>query len=287
MLVDLHTHSTFSDGLLTIPRLVEIAKQKKIKMLALTDHDTVEGLPFFLKECFRKKIRAIGGIELSTQISGQELHLVGYNFNYHFPPLLKILARQQQKRLERAKIIIERFKNLGLFFNQQIVRALLRQPSVGKPHLGRAILKEKKNRLLLKKLFKFEGSLEDFINKFLEQPGQIGYVPKTKINSFTAINLIRRAGGRTVLAHPDLDLGDHSLARQLIKQLALAGLWGLENPRSRPRQKKFFQKLARQNNLILTYGSDTHDGKRMGIKISYDELQKLLMKFKINKPISI
>ncbi|MCX6779094.1 MAG: PHP domain-containing protein, partial [Candidatus Magasanikbacteria bacterium] len=83
MLIDLHTHTKCSDGLLTVEELVKKAAQKKVKILALTDHDTVEGLPLFIKICAKYKIQAIPGIELSTEIDGIELHIVGYLKNFY------------------------------------------------------------------------------------------------------------------------------------------------------------------------------------------------------------
>lgn len=280
MLVDLHTHSTFSDGILTVPQLVKQSKRKGIKILALTDHDTVNGLQLFQKECQRHGIKCLPGIEFSTQIENQELHIVGYKINYRFKPFLEVLRLQQKKRMDRAKLVIKRFQKLGLDLPQQIVNQLLKQPNVGKPQLGRAILREKKNRFLLKKIFNFQGSLSDFIGKFLDQPGQVGYVHKEKINSLEAVKMIIKAQGKAVLAHPDIDLPNSSLAQHLLAKLCRAGLWGMEKPHVHLKQVPFFQKLAEQNNLVLTYGSDTHDGKRMGVKISNKEYQKLLNNFK-------
>ncbi|HBV58262.1 MAG TPA: hypothetical protein DEB73_03325 [Candidatus Magasanikbacteria bacterium] len=275
MLIDLHTHSTFSDGLLTVEQLVKKAKQRGVKMLALTDHDTVGGWALFVKLCGKYGIMGVRGLEMSTDLHGLELHILGYEPIQNYRPLVEHLKQQQAKRIERAKVVLSKLENLGLNFKPDVVRHLLQQPTVGKPQLGRAVLHERHNRLLLKKLFNFDGSLSDFINNFLDKPGQVGYVHKKRINSVAAVRLIKKCGGKAVLAHPDLELPTADKARRVIKILARAGLWGMENPHYQPSRAKYLLPLAKKYNLVITYGSDTHDGKKMGIKINELEFKKI------------
>ncbi|MBI5731840.1 MAG: PHP domain-containing protein [Candidatus Magasanikbacteria bacterium] len=276
MLIDLHTHSTFSDGLLTVDQLIKLAKKKRVKLLGLTDHDTVDGLETFRKKSGLVGIKTVRGMELSTDFNGVELHILGYGVNPRTKILKNYLEFQQKKRLERAKKVIARLQKIGFALKAEIIRHLLRQPAVGKPQLGRAILKERQNRILLKRLFGFAGSLADFIAKFLDQPGQIGYVHKKKADSVSAIRLIQKSRGRAVLAHPDIDLSSPRLARKIIPRLAKNGLWGLEMPRTFPTRKKYLLPLAKKYNLVITYGSDTHDGKRLGVKVKEKEGKKLM-----------
>ncbi|OGH85300.1 MAG: hypothetical protein A2294_00825 [Candidatus Magasanikbacteria bacterium RIFOXYB2_FULL_38_10] len=276
MLIDLHTHTTFSDGLMKVEELVEKAGKRRLKLLALTDHDTVAGLSLFLKLCRKNKIPAIVGIELSTELEGQELHIVGYNFNRFFKQLLQILKQQQHKRIERARKIIARFQKIGIYFDKKTIQNLLSQPNVGKPQLGRAILQGTSNQKILKRVFNFQGNLSDFIGGFLDQPGQFGYVPKKKLDSIKAIKLISSAGGVAALAHPDLDLTNQQRAEYFIKKLKQVGLWGLENPHNRLEAQPFFQKLAQKNNLVLTFGSDTHNIKNIGVKIKKEQFKNIL-----------
>jgi len=280
MLIDLHTHTTCSDGLLSVNDLVKLAIKKKIKLLALTDHDTIAGIPLFLKLCRVAGIAAVPGIELSTDINGMELHLVGYIKNINYPPLLKNLKDQQKKRCERAKKVIKIFKKLKFIFDRKSIKTLLKQPNVGKPQIGRAILKHKTNRQLLKKKYGFKGGLSKFINNFLDKPGQIGYIYKKRINSLKAIDLIKKSNGLIALAHPDIELTNHNLAKKIIPQLARAGLWGMEMPHNFIENKKYLMPLARQYGLTVTYGSDTHDKKRLGIKIKNKEAIELIKKIK-------
>lgn len=275
MLIDLHTHTTFSDGLLSVEQLVARARRRGVKLLALTDHDTISGWPLFIKLCGRYGIMGVRGLEMSTDLNGLELHILGYEPIKNHRPLVVHLKQQQNKRLQRAKVVLAKLEQLGLNFKPEVVRHLLQQPTVGKPQLGRAVLREKHNRQILKDIFNFEGSLSDFINNFLDRPGQIGYVRKKRINSVEAIRLIRSCGGKAVLAHPDLELSGAEKARRVVKILARAGLWGLENPRHYLSRAKYLLPLARKYNLVITYGSDTHDGKKMGMAISEAEFKKI------------
>ena len=276
MFIDLHLHSTFSDGLLTVEQLVKKARQKKITLLALTDHDTLAGTKMFKKVCLQEGLKGLAGVEISTNYQGLDLHLVAYEPRHRLPLLIRHLRLQQNKRRERAKAVIAKLKKVGLFFSLQTEHRLLGQSNVGKPHLGQAVLQEKRNRLILRRLFNFRGSLSDFISRFLDQPGQIAYVPKSKINTLAALKLLSRTGAKAVLAHPHLDLATHQLAKKALAGFKKAGLWGVEMPHDR-RERTFYRRLASRLGLTLTYGSDSHDGKGMGIKISQKEYQKFFL----------
>lgn len=275
MLIDLHTHTTFSDGLLTEEQLVARARRRGVKLLALTDHDTISGWGLFKKLCGKYGIIGVRGLEMSTDLNGLELHILVYEPIKNHGPLVEHLKQQQNKRIERAKMVLAKLEQLGLNFKPEVVRHLMQQPTVGKPQLGRAVLRERHNRLLLKKLFNFDGSLSDFINNFLDKPGQVGYARKKRINSVAAIRLIKSCGGKAVLAHPDLELPNAAKARSIIKILAGVGLWGMENPRYHPSRARYLLPLAKKYNLAITYGSDTHDGKKMGISVKEIEYKKI------------
>lgn len=275
MLIDLHTHTLFSDGLMTVNELVKKASQKKVKLLSLTDHDTVNGLPLFLKLCKKYKIEAIPGIEFSTELEKQDLHILAYNINYKSTILLKCLKNQQDKRQARATLAIQKFIKAGFKISVADIKKLLKQPNVGKPQLSRVILKNKFNLNLLKKQFNFEGGLSDFIGNFLEEQGQVGYVARKKLNTLAAIKIIKKSGGLAVLAHPDLELANHKQAEYFIKILKSAGLSGIEKPHNHPEQAEYFKKLADSHNLITTYGSDTHDFKRLGVEVTKEELEEI------------
>lgn len=275
MLIDLHTHSQCSDGLLTVEELVKLAARKKVKILALTDHDTTIGLPSFIKICAQHKIESIPGLELSTAVRGVEMHLVGYLKNFNDPKLLAILKKQQAKRMERAKILIKRFRSLNFVITKTTEKQLLSQKNTGKPQFTRAILKEQANLSLLKNKYGWQGNLSDFIGSFLDRPGQIGYLKKQRLNSLAAIELIKKCGGLVSLAHPDIELAESKTAQKIIPLLVKAGLWGMEMPHNFLKNKKHLLPLAEKYKLAITYGSDSHDGKRLGINVGKTEWQKI------------
>lgn len=275
MKIDLHTHSKCSDGLLTVKGLVKLAVKRKITVFALTDHDTTEGLSLFNKICTQHKIKAVPGLELSTEIAGVELHLVGYLQNFNDPRLLKILKKQQKKRTDRAKTLIKRFRSLNFVISQNTEKQLLSQKNVGKPQFSRAILKEKANLSLLKNNYHWQGDLSGFIGNFLDRPGQIGYLKKQHLSSSIAIKLIKRCGGLVSLAHPDIELAKPQTAQKIIPLLVKAGLWGMEMPHNFLKNKKHLLPLAKKYELAITYGSDSHDGKHLGIKVKKTDWQRI------------
>ncbi|MEK7508652.1 MAG: PHP domain-containing protein [Patescibacteria group bacterium] len=276
MLVDLHLHSTFSDGRMPVPELVAKAKLRGIGLLALCDHDTIEGAGLFKKICRQNKIQGVTGVEMSTSHQNNDFHILALNPRHHLLLLKKFLKLEQDKRQSRARQIIKNFEGAGFFFSATTKNKLFGQPSVGKPQLARAIMAVEQNKKLLKKLFNFEGrNLSRFIKTFFEKPGALGHVLKPKPESVDVIHLIKKTGAKSVLAHPDLDFPNEKSATEIITHFKKEGLWGLELPHIMISQRPFFRRLARQLGLVLTYGSDSHNGRHLGIKISAQEYKKL------------
>lgn len=276
MLVDLHLHSTFSDGLTPVPELVAKAKQRGIRLLALTDHDTIGGTNLFKKICRQNKIQGVTGVELSTNHQSNDFHILALAPRHHLTLLKNFLKLEQAKRQSRARQIIKNFEGAGFFFSAAAKNKLLSQPSVGKPQLARAIMTVEHNQTLLKKLYKFEGySLARFIKTFFEKPGALGHVPKPKLESVAVIHLIKKIGAKSVLAHPDLDFPNEKSATEVVTHFKKEGLWGLETPHVMISKRLFFRRLARRLGLFLTYGSDSHNGRHLGIEIPTQEYKKL------------
>lgn len=276
MLVDLHLHSTFSDGLTPVPELVAKAKQRGIRLLALADHDTIDGTGLFKKICRQNKLQGITGVELSTNHQNNDFHILALAPRHHLTLLKNFLKLEQDKRQSRARQIIKNFEGAGFFFSADTINKLLSQPSVGKPQLARAIMAVEPNQKLLKKLFNFEGhNLARFIKTFFEKPGALGHVLKPKPESTEVIHLIKKTGAKSVLAHPDLDFADEKSAIEIITHFKKEGLWGLETPHIMISQRPFFRRLARRLGLVLTYGSDSHNGRHLGIEIPGKEYKKL------------
>ncbi len=276
MLVDLHLHSTYSDGTVPVPELVARAKRGGIRLLALADHDTIDGTDIFKRICRQNKIHGIAGVEMSTSHQNNDFHILALNPRRHIPLLKKFLKLEQSKRQSRARQIIKNFEGAGFFFSAATKNKLFGQPSVGKPQLARAIMAVEQNKKLLKKLFNFEGhSLSRFIKTFFEKPGALGHVPKPKPESDYVIRLIKKTGAKSVLAHPDLDFPNEKSATEIVTHFKKEGLWGIELPHIMASKRPFFRRLARRLGLVLTYGSDSHNGRHLGIEISHQEYKKL------------
>lgn len=276
--VDLHTHSTFSDGLLTLPQLVALAQRHGIKLLGMADHDTFLGASEFTRLCLKHGITPLPGVEVGTNFVGRDFHLLIYNPQQNLKTFLNFLKTQQQKRHKKALQVISKLEKAGFFFSLRDKHLLLTQPAVGKPQISRAVLRHPANLLLLEEKYNFTPghSLSPFIRKFLEKPGQPGFVPKTKTNTLIAIKLALKTQARSVLAHPDLDLPDRATAEKIIKIFCQNGLWGLEMPHVHLKERRFYHRLAKKLHIQPTYGSDTHDKKRLGVKISQTEYNQLI-----------
>jgi hypothetical protein len=276
--VDLHTHSTFSDGLLTLPQLVALAKRHSIKLLGLADHDTFVGASEFNRLCLKYNITPLPGVEVGTNFAGRDFHLLLYNPQQNLKTFFNFLKTQQQKRHKKALQVVDKLEKAGFFFSPRDKHLLFTQPTVGKPQISRAVLRHSANLNLLKTKYNFIPgySFSPFIRKFLEEPGQPGYVPKAKTNTLLAIKLALKTNARSVLAHPDLDLPDRATAEKIIKIFCQNGLWGLEMPHVHLKERQFYRQLAKKLHLQPTYGSDTHDKKRLGVKISQKEYNQLL-----------
>ena len=265
-LADLHTHTYYSDSTLSPQELIEQAHQNGLSCLAVTDHDTVEGIAPSMEAARKYGIEIITGIELSSEIHGKEVHILGYLFNREHEFLTDQLNRMQDVRIERMKTMIEKLRGLGIKnIELEEVCALTKTKSVGRPHLA-TILKEK-------------GAVSDYtqaFEKFLAE-GRPAYVSKFKQTPYEAIALIRQAGGLAVLAHPMLTGID-----ELIPSLVKAGMKGLEvyYPNVPENVIYFYEGLAKKHHLLMTGGSDAHGdikkNTRIGrIKIPYALVEQL------------
>ncbi len=243
--VDLHTHSNFSDGLLTPTALVEEAALRDIRFLGLTDHDTVAGIHEARAAGERLGVEIIPGVELSTSLSGGEgVHLLGYFVDVENPPLLNGRAGYAAARVERMTRMIERLQQIGVPIAEEQVRALVGQGTVGRPHLARALIAAGRASTIPEAFDRYLGS------------GKPAYVPRPRVDPRDAIALVRAAGGVPVLAHPFSPGGVESVLDSLIP----AGLLGMEVDYGEytPEDRDTLRQIANRRGLIATGGSDFH-----------------------------
>jgi predicted metal-dependent phosphoesterase TrpH len=240
---DLHLHTTASDGAYSPKDLIELAAKKQIKYLAITDHDTLQGLDEAAKTCQERGIVFFPGIEFSTVYSQHEIHILGYNLQLTNPNLISIVKKLQNSRWLRMEKMIAKLKSLGISIEKEELAKFSTNRNWGRLHLA-LVLQEKG----------IVNSTAEAFQKYLE-PGAKAYVPRYRLCPFETLKIIAKAGGKSVIAHPGLSKAD-----QLIPLLAEKGLIGIEvyHPAHSENECLKYRQLAQKHNLIITGGSDFH-----------------------------
>ncbi|MEW5865551.1 MAG: PHP domain-containing protein [Bacillota bacterium] len=245
MAVDLHVHSTASDGRYTPGQLVRMACENHVTALALTDHDTVDGV-FEAASAGRKyQVRVIPGVELSTDIEDAEIHILGYYVDVSSAKFRRALHALREGRARRAQKILEKLDKLGIKIPLSYVFSLGKDGFVGRSQVFRAMVNLGYARP--------ERRYGDF-EKYLGKQGA-AYVEHYGFTPREAVAAVLSAGGVPVLAHPGRTAGD-----SIVTDLIEAGLAGIEAyyPTHSPEIVKRWVAVARRHNLIVTGGSDFH-----------------------------
>lgn len=242
---DLHIHTIASDGVLTSEEIINNAIKMGIKGIAITDHDTVNGLDKAEKyiKNLNTILKFIPGIELNTDYKDSEVHILGYFIDYKNEILLAKLAELRDVRYKRAIKMMERLKSMGLVVNLEDVEKLAKGDIIARPHIGQA---------LVDKGYLF--SVREAFDKYLGK-GKPAYVPRAKFSPQEAINLINSVGGIAVLAHPGL-IKNEGIIYEVIEM----GIEGLEvyYPEHHSLQIDNYLKICQKENLLITGGSDFH-----------------------------
>ena len=248
--VDLHIHSTCSDGLFSPEEVVKLASDAGLQAISLADHDNISGISRAMQAGAAAGIEVIAGVELSSQwFQYTDMHLLGYGFDYQDPYLLRSLAEFQQFRATRNQQIVELVNQRLISQDRQpldpeAVRSLA-GGSIGRPHIA----------LALRQAGYVQNNEEAFV-KYLVPCN----VPKRYFPADEAIKLIHRSGGIVVLAHPPYATRDHFKLEALVTELVKLGLDGIEayNNASGLDETKWLIKLAQRHQLLVTGGSDFH-----------------------------
>jgi predicted metal-dependent phosphoesterase TrpH len=247
-LIDLHIHSTASDGSLSPEEVVVYAKHKGAAAISLTDHDTIEGLEAALSAGEVKGLEVIPGLEISAQHPGGSMHILGYYIDPSDPHLNQELRRLQKARRERNPKIISKLQSLGFPIEYNQVQAIAKG-QIGRPHIAQVLLK-----------IGVVSSLEEAFQKYLGKSAP-AYVEKFRFSPSESISMIIQAGGIPVLAHP-FTLNYPSLRdlKILIEKLRDDGLKGIEVLYSEHStdQTRDYLSLVKELDLIYTGGSDFH-----------------------------
>jgi predicted metal-dependent phosphoesterase TrpH len=252
--IDLHTHSSCSDGSFSPGQLVRLAKEKGLRAIALTDHDTVAGVEEAVAAGKKLGVEVVPGVEISAQYPPGTMHILGYYLQTSHPELLKALKELQQARADRNPKIIERLQALGLeITTAEVLR--LSGGQVGRPHIAKALV----NR-------GYVSSIDEAFSRYLKK-GAIAYVEKFRFPSQEAIAMIRKAGGLAALAHPfTLGIKKSRELTQVVSELKEMGLEGIEAfyPGHTEEMTELYRNIAERFGLFCTGGSDFHGDLRNG-----------------------
>lgn len=270
--IDLHTHSTFSDGTFTPLQLVKYAEEKGLKAFALTDHDTTEGV----KEAksIETNVEVISGVEISTRYDKKEIHIVGLYVNENDADLNKQLKYYREKIVTRNFEILEKLNSLGVNITIDDVKESCTGDVISRAHIAKALVSKG-----------FVGSYTEAFDRYLGD-NKCAYVPRETLNYEESMELITKAGGVPVLAHPLLyKMSDTNLENMMVK-LRQKGLKAVEVYYSTHSNSDTQHIMAMANRVGLIYsgGSDFHGatkpkidmGTGMGkLAVPYEILEKI------------
>ncbi|HEX6727594.1 MAG TPA: PHP domain-containing protein [Nitrospira sp.] len=255
--LDLHLHTTHSDGSCTPTEVVNMAHQAGVTSLAITDHDIVTGVAEAMAAGQQCGIEIIPGVEISSLAGNSELHILAYFLEWQDSDLLARLKTLREGRHRRNPQIIERLQALGIDITYDEVRALACTDSIGRPHIARVLMDKH-----------VVASAKEAFDRFLAE-GKPAYVPRELPSPAEAISWIKAARGLAVLAHPTwVKVAEQPLV-DLVRQLKADGLDGVEVYYSThaERQTREYLSLAQQLGLLVTGGSDFHGVTKPDIEV--------------------
>jgi predicted metal-dependent phosphoesterase TrpH len=261
--VDLHAHTIFSDGQLSPEAVVELALEKGLIALAITDHDSIDGIAH-ARAAAAGRIEIVPGIEVSTSTDSLDLHVLGYFIDPDDARLAARLRRFRRERIERVHRIASRLEALGAPIDVNDVLRRAEPGVVGRPHVAAALIRAGHVK-----------TVDDAFRRFLGLRAD-AYVPRPVFHPSEAIAMIAEAGGVSVLAHPGAYVPDG-----LVRQLVAAGLDGVEvwHPQHGPALVKRYRALAAELGLIESGGSDYHGPGRHtdlgGMRVPASALRRL------------
>lgn len=273
--IDLHLHTTASDGTFSPTQLVKVAIELKLKAIAITDHDTVGGIIEALEAAENEPIEVIPGIEFSTEINSVSIHVVGLYLDFQNKELLDLTLEIQNAREIRAKKIIKKVNSLKvgleITFNEVLE---LSEGLIGRPHIGEVMIRNG-----------YANTMNEVFEKFLKRGGPC-YVPRFKLSPKEAIKFLKKIGAIPILAHPGYITSKIDLDSFIVEQKQY-GLMGLEvyYPSHTEEQIKLYRKLAKKHDLLESGGTDCHgklnEGPFIGrLNIPYSLLEKIKERIK-------
>ena len=268
---DLHTHTNFSDGKLSPEELLMAAKAAKLKYIAITDHDTVDGIRYLYENGLfpSRAVKVIPGIEFSAHHPTREVHILGYNIDIYNSVLLDKLNEVTDARWSRFTAIVGRLQTLGYAITEaEVLKVAGTSKSISRSHIARVLVKKN-----------FFPTVRAAFSEVLEK-GRPAYVSHYRLEVREIIELIKAAGGTPVLAHPKLIFDD-----ELVETIIAQGIEGVEAyyPRHDENDTARYLAMAKHFNILVTGGSDFHgfasrEPTELGIFTVPDEIAEPLYK---------
>lgn len=241
--VDLHIHTNYSDGTCTVKEVLEIAHERGLSAISITDHDCTDAYPEAIDIGNQLGIEVITGVELSSEIDGNDIHVLGYFIDPENSTFASKLREMKDARFFRAKKIVENLNNRGIDLRFETVLSIAGVGAIGRPHIAAAMLREEL-------VYSFREAFDKYIGY-----GLPAYVEKLKLHPKEVFDLIKNAGGVPILAHPGVTQVD-----QRIPEFIREGLSGIEAYHTEHPSvvERHYLRIAKKHHLAFTGGSDFH-----------------------------
>lgn len=257
-IVDLHVHSTKSDGSFTPSELVDYALEKGLSAFALTDHDTTEGLAEAFRAAEGKEIEVIPGIEFSTEYQGKDIHILGLYIDYEGEEFRKYLADFQQSRTIRNEKMCKKLSEHGVDITYEKLKERFPGAVLTRAHYAKFLWQEG-----------YVSGMKEAFERYIGDHAPC-FLPREKVTPAQAVKLILRAGGVPILAHPLLYGMSDDRLEELVAELKEEGLAGLEAVYStyNSAEERKMKALAKKYDLLISGGSDFHGSTKPGLDMA-------------------
>ena len=273
--IDLHTHSNRSDGTFAPAEVIRLAAERDLQVVALTDHDTTDGLPEALATGLDVGVEVVPGVEFSAEYEGTSVHVLCYWMDAEDAALQFELRRLREDRYRRGELMVEKLRTLGLPIGFERVREIAGDATIVRPHIAQAMVEAG-----------VVGTEKEAFERYIGDGGP-AHVAKHVLDPVDAVGLIDGAGGVCALAHPGMWGDQGSVPERLIERMAAADMRGLEvdHPDHTPETRDRYRTLADRLGLIATGGSDCHgtryDPVRLGSSLCDPEAYVALRSFAV------
>lgn len=255
--IDLHTHTSCSDGTFTPEELIKYAKIKNLSAIAITDHDTIEGLQEGEATARNLGVEFINGVEFSIIINSKDFHILGLMFDRHCEKFKNFLEKMQDERKQRNIKIIELLRKDNVILEYDELLSTTKNGIITRSHFSKLLIKKG-----------YVKNVDEAFSKYLSYKGT-AYVPRNNFKPNDVMEAIHEAGGLAILAHPNrYDLNEEELENLIIdlKKLQIDGIEAIYSSHT-PKMEMFLRGLAKKHNLKISGGSDFHGANKPSIDL--------------------